>query len=105
MDEELRAIADPTRRRILKLVWQDELTAGEIAVGFDVSRPAISQHLRVLLDARLVAVRGDGTRRFYRANSESLAALHAFIGEFWDEGLARLKLEAEREQRELDSHE
>ena len=105
MDEELRAIADSTRRRILKLVWESELTAGEIAVGFDVSRPAISQHLKVLLDARLVAVRGDGTRRYYRANSESLGALHAFIGEFWDESLARLKLEAEREQKELDGYE
>ena len=105
MDEELRAIADPTRRRILKLVWESELTAGEIAVGFDVSRPAISQHLKVLLDARLVAVRGDGTRRYYRANSESLGALRAFIGEFWDESLARLKLEAEREQKELDGYE
>ncbi len=105
MNEELRAIADPTRRQILKLVWENEMTAGEVAVGFDISRPAISQHLRVLLDAELVAVRGEGTRRFYRANSKSLSALRVFVEEFWDESLTRLKQEAEREQRELDKNE
>ena len=99
MDSELRAIADVTRRRILKLVWTSELTAGDIAAGFDISRPAVSQHLKVLLDSDLVRVRGEGTRRFYRANRASLEALRSFIGEFWDESLARLKDEAEREQR------
>ena len=81
------------------------MTAGEVAVGFDISRPAISQHLRVLLDAELVAVLGEGTRRFYRANSDSLSALRVFVGEFWDESLTRLKQEAEREQKELDKDE
>ena len=99
MDSELRAISDATRRRILKLVWSKELTAGDIASGFDMSRPAVSQHLKVLLDSDLVWVRGEGTKRFYRANRESLEALKTFIGEFWDESLSRLKEEAEREQK------
>ncbi len=99
MDEGLRAIADTTRRRILKLVWLEELTAGEIASQFDVSRPAISQHLAVLLEAGLVGVRSEGTRRYYIAHRNSLKALRVFLEEFWDESLARLKLEAEKEQR------
>ena len=99
MDDELRAIADATRRRILKLVWSEELTAGDIAARFDVSRPAISQHLRVLLESALVEVRSEGTRRYYRASKRSLGALRTYLEEFWDESLARLKQEAEREQR------
>lgn len=99
MDSGLRAVADATRRRIIKLVWSAELTAGDIASGFDMSRPAVSQHLKVLLDSGLVRVRGEGTKRFYSANRESLEALRTFIGEFWDESLARLKEEAEREQK------
>lgn len=81
------------------------MTAGEVAVGFDISRPAISQHLRVLLDAELVAVRGEGTRRFYRANSKSLSALRIFVEEFWDESLTHLKQKTEREQKALDKNE
>ncbi len=99
MDDGLRAIADATRRRILRLVWSEELTAGEIASQFDVSRPAISQHLAVLLEADLVNVRRDGTRRYYSASRQSLRALRVFLESFWDESLARLKQEAEREQR------
>ena len=99
MDDGLRAIADATRRRILRLVWSEELTAGEIASQFDVSRPAISQHLAVLLEADLVNVRRDGTRRYYSASRQSLQALRVFLESFWDESLARLKQEAEREQR------
>ncbi len=99
MDDGLRAIADATRRRILRLVWSEEMTAGEIASQFDVSRPAISQHLAVLLEADLVNVRRDGTRRYYSASRQSLQALRVFLESFWDESLARLKQEAEREQR------
>lgn len=99
MDEGLRAIADTTRRRVLRLVWSEELTAGEIASQFDVSRPAISQHLGVLLDAGLIDVRREGTRRYYIAHHKSLHALRAFLEDFWDESLARLKKEAEKEQR------
>lgn len=99
MDEGLRAIADTTRRRILRLVWSEELTAGEIAAKFDISRPAVSQHLAVLLEAGLVEVRREGTRRYYSTRRKSLQALRAFLEEFWDESLARLKQEAEKEQR------
>lgn len=102
MNDGLRAIADSTRRRILHLVWNREMMAGDIAARFDVSRPAISQHLRVLLDAGLVVARQDGTRRFYRADSDSIAALRTFLTEFWDQSLARLKVEAEKEQRRYD---
>jgi DNA-binding transcriptional ArsR family regulator len=87
----LRAIAEPRRQAILRLVRDDELTAGEIASHFDVTRPAISQHLKVLKDAGLLADRRDGTRRLYRTRPEGLAELRDFLDDFWGEGLARLK--------------
>jgi DNA-binding transcriptional ArsR family regulator len=96
----LKAIAAPRRRRILALVRDDELTAGEIASHFDVSRPAVSQHLNVLKEAGLVNERRNGTRRLYRARPEGLAELRDFLEEFWDERLTVLKQEAEREERE-----
>ena len=102
MDAMLRAIAEPNRRRILHMVWDGEKAAGDIAAGFAVSRPAISQHLRVLEDAGLVAVRRAGTRRLYRARPEAVAALMAFLDSFWRDGLDRLKHAAEAEQRRLD---
>jgi DNA-binding transcriptional ArsR family regulator len=95
----LRAIAEPRRRRILQLVADDELAAGEIAEHFEVTRPAISQHLTVLKEAGLVTERRDGTRRLYRARPEGLAELRGFLEEFWAESLARLKAAAEGEER------
>ena len=71
----------------------------EIAAHFDVTRPAISQHLQVLAAAGLVSVRRDGTRRLYQAQPEGLRELRRFIEEFWDERLARLKQAAEDEER------
>ena len=100
MEATLKAIAAPRRRRILALVRDDELTAGEIASHFDVSRPAVSQHLNVLKEAGLVNERRNGTRRLYRARPEGLAELRDFLEEFWDERLTVLKQEAEREERE-----
>lgn len=82
MESALRAIAEPHRREIMRLVRNEELTAGEIASHFNVTRPAISQHLRFLRDAGLVTERRQGTRRFYRAELEKLAALKAFIEVF-----------------------
>ena len=99
MDAALRAIAEPNRRRILVLVRNDELSAGEIAAHFDVTRPAVSQHLTVLREAGLVSERRDGTRRLYRARAEGLEELRKFLEDFWDERLARLKAEAERKER------
>ncbi|MGH9024613.1 MAG: ArsR/SmtB family transcription factor [Acidimicrobiia bacterium] len=99
VDAALRAIAEPNRRAILRLVRDDERSAGDIAAHFDVSRPAISQHLRVLADAGLVAVRRDGTRRLYRAQPEALADVRKFLESFWDDRLARLKGAVEFDQR------
>ena len=98
MENTLKAIAEPRRRRILTLVRDGELSAGEIAAQFDVSRPAISQHLNVLKEAGLVSERRNGTRRLYRARPEGLGELKAFLEEFWDERLESLKREAERKE-------
>jgi DNA-binding transcriptional ArsR family regulator len=95
----LRAIAEPRRRTILRLVGSEELSAGEIASHFEVSRPAISQHLTVLKGAGLLSERREGTRRLYLARPEGLAELRDFLDEFWAEGLDRLKAAAEQEER------
>jgi DNA-binding transcriptional ArsR family regulator len=95
----LHAIAEPRRRAILHLVRDQEMTAGKIASHFDVTGPAISQHLRVLHGAGLVTERRDGTRRIYRARPEGLAELRAYLEEFWDQRLQALKDEAEAEER------
>jgi len=102
MEAALRALAEPRRRRILMLVRDGELSAGEIASHFEISRPAVSQHLTVLREAGLVDERRNGTRRLYRARPEGLAELKAFLEGFWDERLDMLKREAEREEREKD---
>jgi DNA-binding transcriptional ArsR family regulator len=99
MDKALRALADGTRRQILALVWRNELTAGDIASEFAMTRPAVSQHLTVLRESELVLVRKAGVRRYYRANRKALAQLRAELGAFWDDGLARLKNAAEAAQR------
>jgi len=95
----LKAIAEPRRRAILTLVRDGELSAGEIASHFDVTRPAVSQHLNVLKEARLVSERRNGTRRLYRARPEGLAELRDFLAGFWDVPLDALKREAEKEER------
>ena len=100
MEAALRAIAAPTRRQILTLVRDGELSAGEIASHFDVTRPAVSQHLNVLKEAGLVSERRNGTRRLYRARPEGLAQLKDFLEEFWDVRLDALKREAEKEEKE-----
>ena len=99
MDEALRAVADPTRRAILRLVRDGELAAGEIAGHFtSMSRPAVSQHLKVLTDCGLVEARPDGNRRLYRWRREGLRDAAAFLDEMWSDRLARLKVAAEREE-------
>jgi DNA-binding transcriptional ArsR family regulator len=102
MDRVARAIAAPRRREILSLVRDDELSAGEIASRFDVSRPAISQHLSALREAGLLRERRDGTRRLYRAEPQALAGLRDFLNEFWTDRLERLRLAAELEQQRRD---
>ncbi len=99
LDASARAMADPTRRRLLRLVRDEEVSAGELAGHCpEVSRPAVSQHLRVLEQAELVTVRRAGNRRLYRGRPEGLHELRAFIDDMWTEGLARLKEAAEREE-------
>ncbi len=94
-----RAIAEPRRRQILAMVREHELSAGEIAAGFDVSRPAVSQHLTVLRGAGLLTERRQGTSRYYRARPEGLAGLRDFMDGFWTDRLERLRLAAELEQQ------
>jgi DNA-binding transcriptional ArsR family regulator len=98
METTLRAIAAPHRRQILTLVRDGELSAGEIASHFDVTRPAISQHLNVLKEAGLVSERRNGTKRLYRARPEGLAEIKTFLEGFWDKRLTTLKHEAESEE-------
>ncbi len=95
MELALKAIAEPRRQEILRLVWSQERAAGEIARYFDVTRPAISKHLRVLREAGLVEERRSGTRRLYTARIESIAELRRFLESFWDEGLRAIKQAAE----------
>jgi DNA-binding transcriptional ArsR family regulator len=101
MEAAIRAIAEPRRREILRLVRDSELPAGEIAAHFEdeVTRPAISQHLRVLKEAGLVDERRNGTRRLYRVRPQALEDLRAFLEAFWDQSLLSLKEAAEREER------
>jgi DNA-binding transcriptional ArsR family regulator len=102
MDRVARAIAEPRRREILTLVRDGEMSAGEIASRFEVSRPAVSQHLTVLREAGLLSERREGTRRFYQAEPQALAGLRDFLNEFWTDRLERLRLAAELEQQRRD---
>ncbi|HEX2085954.1 MAG TPA: metalloregulator ArsR/SmtB family transcription factor [Solirubrobacteraceae bacterium] len=97
--EVFEAIAQPKRREILRLLADGERSAGEVAARFDVTQPAISQHLRVLKDAGLVEERREGTRRMYRVRPEGLDDLHEFLAEVLPLGLRRLKRAAEEEAR------
>ena len=100
MDAALKALAEPRRREILRLVWIRELPATDIADHFtDVTRPAISQHLTVLKAAGLVTERRDGTRRLYRADRTEMKKLRKFLDEYWTSGLERLRDVAEAAQR------
>jgi DNA-binding transcriptional ArsR family regulator len=103
MEAAVKAIAAPRRRQILTLVRDGELSVGEIAGHFEITRPAVSQHLNVLKEAGLVSERRNGTRRLYRARPEGLAELKEFLEEFWDERLSALKREAEREEKKNDA--
>ena len=91
------ALGDPTRRAILERLMRGPRSVGEIAAGLPVSRPAVSQHLRVLKDAQLVTERRDGTRRVYRIDPQGLAELRAYFEQFWTHALADFKATAEQE--------
>lgn len=102
MDLALKAIAEPRRRAILHLVRNEERSSGEIAAQFEVSGPAISQHLTVLKTAGLVTERREGTRRLYRMRPQGMAEIRRFVEDFWDDGLSRLRDVAELDQRTTD---
>ena len=95
-DAVLRALADPHRRQILRLVQHTELPAGQIASHFDLTQQAVSQHLTVLKRAGLLAERREGTRRLYLLRSESLQPLRSLLDEFWPDALTRLKQSVEQ---------
>jgi DNA-binding transcriptional ArsR family regulator len=96
----LNALADPRRRAILLLLRDRERPAGDIAAHFpDVTGPAISQHLRVLREAGLLAERRAGTRRLYRARPQGMRGLRAWIREFWGDALEDLNDAAEHDDR------
>lgn len=100
----MRALAEPRRQAILQLVWDRALPAGEIAAHFDITRPAISQHLRVLKDADLISEHRRGTQRLYRARPETVAELRTFLDHFWAGRLNLLKAAVENEQTERSQH-
>jgi len=100
--EPLQVIAAPRRLRILELVWDRELSAGDIAAQFDVSWSAVSQHLRVLKDAGFVIERREGTSRIYRADKAALGSLRSAVEDYWRHGLSQVKELAEAEQRTKD---
>ena len=91
VDATLRAIAEPHRQQILRLVWDRELAAGDIAAHFDVTRAAVSQHLRVLRECDLVTERRVGTRRLYRARPERLSEIREWLDGYWARSLDALK--------------
>lgn len=95
----LRAISSPRRREILRLVWGQELSSGDIASHFDVSWPAVSQNLRVLEGAGLIRARRQGTTRLYRADRARLGPLKAVLTKMWEADLDRLAQLAEGEER------
>jgi DNA-binding transcriptional ArsR family regulator len=95
VEQALRAIANPRRRAMLELVWDRERGAGEIAELSGLSKPAASQHLRVLREAGLVRVRVAGNQRLYRSDEVRLAELRAALDAFWGERLGRLRAEVE----------
>jgi DNA-binding transcriptional ArsR family regulator len=96
----MEAIANARRRQILRLVWDAERSAGDIAAAFDVSWPAVSQNLRVLKESGLVSERRAGTKRFYLAERRALGPLESVLRQMWTADLGRLKQLAERENRQ-----
>lgn len=95
----LDALGDPTRRKVLGRLRGRARSVGEIAAGMHVSRPAVSQHLKVLLAARLVVARAEGNRRVYSIDTRGVAAIRSWLDGFWDEALADFKAAAEAEAR------
>ena len=96
------ALSDPTRRRVFERLSRGPRAVGELADGLPVSRPAVSQHLKVLKEAGLVTDRAEGTRRVYQIDPHGLGQVRAWFDQFWDAALAAFAAEAERQQQEED---
>lgn len=99
-DARLGALSNGTRREILRRAWTRERSAGQLAEGFPLTRPGVSQHIKVLLDARLLTVRRDGTRRLYRANHRVVREVVSELASFWGDHLDRLKRVVESDHEE-----
>lgn len=99
IEKVIASLSVPSRREILNLLRNGELTSTAIAEQFEISAPAVSQHLKVLQNSGLVVVRKSGTKRYYRIRKEGFKDLKAFIDQFWDDSLLRLKEAAEEEER------
>jgi DNA-binding transcriptional ArsR family regulator len=104
-DAQLDALGDPTRRAILARLLAGPRAVGKLAEEFPISRPAISQHLRILMEARLVTVRRAGNRRLYRLDPAGFAALREYFDQFWESALAAFKQGVEEEPEELSAEE
>jgi len=96
----LHALGDPTRREIFERLASGPLSVVHLAAGLPVSRPAVSQHLKVLCEAKLVTMEKNGTRSMYRVQQEGITAIREFLDKFWDEALANFKALAEKTERE-----
>jgi DNA-binding transcriptional ArsR family regulator len=99
IEKVIHAIAEPRRREILNLVKDKELTSSAIASHFEISAPAISQHLKVLEESGVVVVRRAGTKRYYSIRREGFSEIKQYIDRFWDDSLLLLKEAAEEEER------
>lgn len=97
----LSALADPTRRAVFERLFERPRSVGELAEGLPISRPAVSQHLKVLKEAGLVSDTAIGTRRVYQVNPNGLAALRAYLEGFWNRALQAFKATAERPTKEV----
>jgi DNA-binding transcriptional ArsR family regulator len=95
--ERFAALADPTRREIFERLARRPLAVGEIAKGLPVSRPAVSQHLKVLKDAGLVTMRTEGTRNLYQIDFRAIASMRGYLDRFWNRALAAFKDAVEKE--------
>jgi|SRR5512140_2695478 DNA-binding transcriptional ArsR family regulator len=97
MTNAFAALADPTRRRVFERLARKRMSVGDIAAGLPVSRPAVSQHLKVLKDAGLVAEEREGTRRIYHVDTRGIAAMQSYLDRFWDRALMAFKEAVEKE--------
>jgi DNA-binding transcriptional ArsR family regulator len=98
--EALTALGDPTRRAIFERLADRPRAVGELASELPISRPAVSQHLKVLKDARLVIDRRDGARRIYQLDPDGLATLRGYLDHFWEQALAGFKTAVEQQTKE-----